>query len=175
MRRISRTTIRPPSPAPAIRTERWPRALAAEGGQRPALVDAADERPQADQEHDREQEEQHDHPVGQHHRHRAAVRVTVDRTQHLDRDGGEQHDHDHGLDERLVVALAGEAVAALVDAEQHQHHDAQRHHPPDRVFAQVRVVARRPAVEAQLEGEVVREPDQHSIDSQLREHVSVER
>ena len=133
------------------------------------------ERAQPDQEHDREQEEQDDDPVGQHHRDGVAVRVAVHRAQHLDRHGREQHDHDHRLHERLVVALPGEPVAALVDAEQHQHHDAQRHHPPDRVFAQVRVVAGRAAVEAQLEGEVVREPDQHSVDSQLREHVSVER
>ena len=41
-------------------------AAAAEGGERPALVDAAGDRAHADEEHQREQREQHDHAVGEH-------------------------------------------------------------------------------------------------------------
>ena len=54
------------------------RALAArpaEREQRPALVDAARDRPHPHQEHERQQREQHDHAVGQDDRDRVAVGV----------------------------------------------------------------------------------------------------
>ena len=40
---------------------------------------------------------------------------------------------DHRPHDRLVVALAGVAPAALVDAREHEHRQAAQQHPPDRV------------------------------------------
>ena len=119
-------------------------APSAEGRQRTALVDAARERPHADQEHQRQQGEQHDDAVGQADRRRcrgAWPRSTG--TQHGDGDDREQHDREDRPRDRLVVALARVAPAALVDAREDEHGQAPRKHPPDRAFAQQRVVAGR--------------------------------
>jgi hypothetical protein len=91
-----------------------------------------------------EQREQDDHAVGQHDRGDRVVvmgrhavhehqRVAVHRAQHLDRDDRQQHDQRDRAHDRLVVALARVAPAALVDARQHQHGQAPGEHPPDRV------------------------------------------
>ena len=128
------------------------RALAlapAEGCQRSALVDAARDRAHANQEHEREQREQHYHAVGQPDRHRAQPHVAVEvgpgpcdrhvavhRPQHVDGNDGQQHDRYHRTDDRLVVALARVAPAALVDAREHEHGHAAHEHPPDGHFAQ---------------------------------------
>ena len=81
----------------------------------------------------------------------------------------------HRPHHRLVVALAGVAPAALVDAREHEHRQAAREHPPDRAFAQLRRSGRRAVVEAQLEREVVRERDQRPVDRELGQRVAVQR
>ena len=142
-----------PPPLPGAGDQDGALALApAEGGEGATLVHTARERAHADEEHQREQREQHDHAVGQDHGHGVVVRVAVDRAQHLDGHDRQQHDHDHRPDHRLVVALAGVAPAALVDPREDQHGQAPHEHPPDGVLAQVGVLRRRAAVEAQLEG-----------------------
>ena len=87
----------------------------------------------------------------------------------------QQDDHDDRAHHRLVVALPGVAPAALVDPAQDQHGKAPERHPPDRRVAQVRVARRRSAVEAQLEGEVVRERDQRTVDRELRQGMTMQR
>ncbi len=79
-----------------------------------------------------------------------------------------------GTHDRLVVALAGKAPAALIDAEEDQQRQAADDHPPDGGFAQFHVLLRWPAVEAQLEGEVVRERDQRPVHCELRQRATVE-
>ncbi len=78
LRMISRSTMRPPSPAPTISTLRSP-LPAAEGSQRTALIHAARDRAHAHQEHQRQQREQHDHAVGQTDRNGVQAHVAADR------------------------------------------------------------------------------------------------
>ena len=101
-------------------------------------------------------------------------RVAVHRAQHLDRNDAQQHDRGDRAHDRLVVALSGVAPAALVDAGEHEQRQAAERYPEDRVTAQLGVLFRRAAVEAQLEGEVVRERDQRPVHCQLRQRVTVE-
>ncbi len=93
--------------------------------------------------------------------------VVVHRAKDLDADDRQQHDRRDSARDGLVVALARVAPAALVDAREHEHRQAAADDPPDRAFAQVLVVARRAVLEAQLEGEVVRDRDQHPIHREL--------
>ena len=144
LRMISRSTSRPPSPAPTISTRALPLRAAAEGRQRPALVDAARERAHADQEHQREQHEQHDHAVRQHRPptvlpSRVAVRPGAAPRSPTTVSSTISHDRAH---DRLVVALADVAPAALVDAREHQHRAGCRASTHQIVRSQqVRVVA----------------------------------
>ncbi len=95
--------------------------------------------------------------------------------QRHDRDDGEQHDRDDRAQDRLVVALAGIAPAALIHAGEDQHRQAPREHPPERPFAQLGVVAGRAVLEAQLKREVVRERDQRAVHGELRNRAAMER
>ena len=107
------------------------------------------------------------------------MRVAVHRARHLDADDAQQDDQHDRPQDRLVVALAGVAPAALVDPREDEHDQASPQHPPDRPFEQQLVVVRQlraaasAVLEAQLERQVVRERDQRPIHRELGQGVPV--
>ena len=174
LRRISRRTRRPPSPAPTISS---PRAslLGAKAAQR-ALVDRARDEARAADEGQHEQQVQREH---------AGRRVTVvspkpARARHRldERDVQQQRERgdDDGLDDRAVVALRDVAPPLPVQAEGGEDRDRADDDGDERRVEELLVARRhaRGAVEAQPVGQPVRERDQHPVDRDLGQRMAVQ-
>ena len=186
LRAISRSTSRPPSPAPTISTAALTLAHAAQRRQRPALVDHSREHAHADQEQQAEQEEQ------ARSRRSAALpwrcrgrlptvgnavhgEVALHRAQHLDRErpSAARSPRSRAPPPRSRAGSSS-ASDAGTRAQSTSTEQAADEHPPDRAVAQLRVVAGRTVVEAQLEREVVGERDQHPVDGELRDGAAMQ-
>jgi hypothetical protein len=130
-----------------------------EAGPRGPLHDHPHEESHADQEREREQQVERDHP---------ARRVRHDRGRDEEEHAHHQEGGDHdGAHDRLEVLLVDEAPQLVVEAEGGEHDQLARHDEADRQHEQARVARRQRRVEAQHEREPVRQRDEAGVDRHL--------
>ena len=183
--RVARQLPRNQPPALAAADDQH--AASALGGAKaahPALDDEMHEKASAKQQREREQEIERDDAGREVHRAGRAgellvavakrSRVPEDRVQQGDGADLEQGGHDHGLDHRLVVALADERPQPLVLAEGGDHDHGHRDDPQDRRVEQLGEAVRGRRLEPQPEGEEVRERDQAAVHQQLGQRVAMD-
>ena len=148
-------------------------APAAKGRQRAALVHAARERAHAHQQHQREQREQHDHAVGQRDRRPCCGSGAPGATPRSPRPPAARSPRPRARPPR---SRAGPSSASGAGRRAPARAPAGSPRAPTRscVRAGARSSRVGPLLEAQLEGEVVRERDQHPVHRELGQRVTVQ-
>ena len=176
MRRISRRTSRPPSPAPTMSTPRASLRARKPRSGRSCIARKTKRTPPSRTSVSRKKPTMTPRRRG--HADVADARRLRHRLDERDVAGQQQRGDDDALADLHEVARAHVAPLALVEAEEGEDDQAHRDERPDRRLQEVLVALRDPAceiAEAQPVGEEVGKGDQHPVDHELRERVAVQR
>ena len=172
---ISRSSRRPPSPAPTIRTVRA--SLRRPRAAQRALVGGVHDEARAAEEDEHQQAVEDEHARRDVDRHEAARRREQQlRLHHHDVGDEREHAGQRGLRDPQVLALRRVAHPVPVDAEQREDRDAADDREPERAHEQVVVEVGHAAgsVEAEAVGEEVGQRDQPGVQRDLRSGVAMD-